>query len=120
MMNPVLPINRQREVDLYKGNYISPYERNLLVHFGMLESIHDYVFSNLEVTDNSVNYPLMISECLGNADISRNSLLEQLFECYNVPSVFIGADILMSYYSAVNYDLQRYKTENALLVQLGH
>lgn len=81
---------REKEVDIFKQNFKSPYEKNLIQHFGMMEHINDYVFSNLGISDAAINHPLIITEPVGNPDYNRNHQLEQFFECYGVKSVFLG------------------------------
>jgi len=37
----------------------------------LFENINDYVFSELGITENTVNHPLMLTECLSNPDYCR-------------------------------------------------
>lgn len=39
----------------------------------------------------------MLTECIAAPDFSRSKVLEQFFECYQVPSMLIGADALFGF-----------------------
>jgi len=49
------------------------------------------------INDSKINHPIIATECFANPDFCRSKLLEQLFECYQVPSVVLGVDALFSY-----------------------
>ncbi len=38
---------RYKDVDIFKGNFRSPFEKNIVNHFGLLENINDFVFTEL-------------------------------------------------------------------------
>jgi actin-related protein 5 len=46
---PVLVGNQLKDFDYSKLNYRSPYENNLIIHFGIMESMNDYIFSELGI-----------------------------------------------------------------------
>ena len=47
-------------------NYRSPFENNIIIHFGLLESINDYIFNELNITRDRVDHPVILSECFAN------------------------------------------------------
>lgn len=65
-----------------KLNYHVPYERNVMLHWSIMENINDYIFTELGVSGSKVDHPCMITECFANPEYTRASLVEQLFECY--------------------------------------
>ena len=38
---------KYKDIYIFKGNFRSPYEKNIIQHFGLFESINDYIFSEL-------------------------------------------------------------------------
>jgi actin-related protein 5 len=87
--------------DIFRGNYQSPYELNLIHHSGLLESINDYIFSSLGFTTTIP--PLCITECVANTEYSRSTVFEQMFECYQVPRLLVGVDSLFAlFYNTPN------------------
>lgn len=85
-----------KQVDLLKLNYRSPYQRNIVQHFGLLQSLNDYIFNQIGINDTSVNHPVMITEPAANPEYCRVNLYEQIFECYGCSSLFSGIDSLYS------------------------
>lgn len=67
------------QLDFVKNNYKSPYERNIVLHFSLLEQCNDYIFGELVRPNKRIRNPLIISEPLGNPLHCRASLLEQFF-----------------------------------------
>ncbi len=49
------------QLDLTKTNYKSPYERNLVLHFSLLEQCNDYLFGELVKPNKRIRSPLIIS-----------------------------------------------------------
>ncbi|CAK62576.1 unnamed protein product (macronuclear) [Paramecium tetraurelia] len=86
----------QWDTDVFK-NYRSPFEKNLIQHFGALEQLNDFVFEMLQAGRHGrVNHPMILTECFATTDLARMIVLEQMFECYQVPSVMLGVDALFS------------------------
>ena len=79
-----LVASKIRDVDLFKGNYRSPYERNIVQQFGLLENLNDFIFSEIGVVNSKVDHPLIITEPIANPEYCRQNILEQYFECYEV------------------------------------
>lgn len=44
---PIFVGNKLKEADFLKNNYRSPFERNIIQHFGLLENVNDYIFNEL-------------------------------------------------------------------------
>ena len=58
------------------------------MHSKSLEHIFDYIFQNLNIdTNDSVEHPLLITECLCNPNFSRDMTAELMFECYGVDKI---------------------------------
>jgi actin-related protein len=92
-----------KEVDIFKSNFQSPYERNLLYHQGAFEHLNDYLFSELRAgSGNEIGHPLIITEPCANTKNQRQSMMECLFEGYGAPSVMVGIDALWSVFSDLN------------------
>jgi len=104
--------------NLTRNNYKTPFERNVIQHFGLLENLNDYAFSELGVNDSRVNHPLIVTECFASPDYCRSRLFEQLFECYQTPSVVLGVDALFSHY--YNTIAQKELASTCLIISLGH
>lgn len=107
------------QLDFLKNNYKSPYERNIVLHFSLLEQCNDYVFGELVRPNKRIRNPLIISEPLGNPLHCRASLLEQLFECYEVDSVMIGVDALFAYFYELGCSLSRFESESTFVINMG-
>ncbi|MCQ2816325.1 MAG: hypothetical protein MJ252_03565 [archaeon] len=76
----------------------SPFEKNILTHFGTFEHLLDNIFDYLQIKDECVNHPVLITETFANLNFSRKNTSEMLFELYGVPSVCYGVDFLFSLY----------------------
>lgn len=96
------------QLDFAKSNYKSPYERNLILHFSLFEQCNDYIFSELVRPNRKIRSPLIISEPFANPIHCRTSVLEQLFECYEIESVMVGVDALFAYFYEVDCNMARY------------
>ena len=107
------------QLDFAKNNYKSPYERNLVLHFGVIEQCNDYVLGELTRPGKKIRNPLIISEPMANPQHCRSSLMEQFFECYQIERVLVGSDLLFSYFYEVDCNMNRYQAETALVVQMG-
>lgn len=111
----------QKEVDLFKANYRSPFERNIIQHYGLLENINDYIFEQLQAGQEGTYHPVIITECFANPEYCRLNLLEQFFECYSVPRLFLGVDALFSYFNNTpNLDLAVYQQKTCLLISISN
>ena len=62
------------------------------------EHIFDHIFSNLNINDNCINHPVLITESVCNLSFSRKCMTELMFELYGVPSLTYGIDMMFSYY----------------------
>ena len=107
------------QLDFVKSNYKSPYERNIILHFSLIEQCNDYIFAEFARSNKRIRSPLIITEPLGNPIHCRSSLLEQLFECYEIDSVMVGVDALFAYFFELDCSLSRYESETALVVNMG-
>lgn len=76
----------------------SPFEKNIPTHFGTQEHIFDHIFSNLNINDENVNHPILLTEPFCNLNYSRKNLTEMLFELYGIPSLYYGVDMFFSLY----------------------
>ena len=70
------------QIDLQKITYKSLYERNIILHFSLLEQCNDYIFAEMVRPYRQIRSPIIISEPFGNPIHCRTSLIEQFFECY--------------------------------------
>ncbi|CAD8146695.1 unnamed protein product [Paramecium octaurelia] len=106
----------QWDTDVFK-NYRSPFEKNLIQHSGALEQLNDFVFERLQAGKHGrVNHPIILTECFATTDLARMIVLEQMFECYQVPNVMLGVDALFSVFQD---DLEAYLKQTQLIVHLG-
>ena len=96
--SPFIVGNGIFEYEQGKINKKSPFEKNIIAHFTTQEHIFDHLFSNLNITDNNINHPVLITEPLCNLSFSRKCMTELMFELYGVPSLTYGIDMLYSYY----------------------
>ena len=86
------------EYEQGKINKKSPFEKNIIAHFSTQEHIFDHIFSNLNISDNNINHPVLITEPVCNLSFSRKCMTELMFELYGVPSLTYGIDMMFSYY----------------------
>jgi len=110
--------NKLKDFEYNKNNYKTPFERNVIQHFGLLENLNDYTFAELGVNDSRVNHPVLVTECFASPDYCRSRLFEQLFECYQTPSVVLGVDALFSHY--YNTIAQKDLGNTCIIISLGH
>lgn len=104
------------DTDIFK-NYRSPFEKNLIQHSGALENVNDFLFSRLDNgRRDRIIHPVIVTECFASTDLARNILLEQLFECYQVPRVMLGVDSLFAAYTD---DLTTYLNQTKLVIHFG-
>ena len=96
--SPFIVGNSIFEYEQGKINKKSPFEKNIIAHFSTQEHIFDHIFSNLNITDSSINHPVLITEPICNLSFSRKCMTELMFELYGVPSLTYGIDMLYSYY----------------------
>jgi actin-related protein 5 len=107
------------QLELTRNNYKSPYERNLVLHFSLLEQCNDYLLGELVRPNRRLRSPLIISEPFANPQHCRNAFLEQFFECYEIDSVMVGVDALFAYFYEVDCNMARYESETALVISMG-
>ena len=107
--SPFIVGNSIFEYEQGKINKKSPFEKNVIAHFNTQEHIFDHIFSNLNINDNSINHPILITEPVCNLSFSRKCLTELMFELYGVPSLTYGIDMMFSYYYN-NYENVKNKT----------
>ena len=96
--SPFIVGNSIFEYEQGKINKKSPFEKNVIAHFSTQEHIFDHIFSNLNINDNCINHPILITEPVCNLSFSRKCLTELMFELYGVPSLTYGIDMMFSYY----------------------
>ena len=96
--SPFIVGNSIFEYEQGKINKKSPFEKNVIAHFSTQEHIFDHIFSNLNINDNCINHPVLITEPVCNLSFSRKCMTELMFELYGVPSLTYGIDMMFSYY----------------------
>lgn len=101
------------KADPGKLNKKSPYEKNLIFHFTTQESLLDYSFKSLNINDDKVNYPVVMTEPYLNISYSRKIMNELMFELYGVPSLCLGVDFM---YSAYKNNVINNNTSNSALI----
>lgn len=97
-------------LDPSKINKKNPFEKNYIAHFGTQESVLDYVFSSLNLTD--LNHPIIITEPFLNLSYSRRVLNEMLFELYGASKLSTGVDFMFS--------SNEYLKENGIVISSGY
>ena len=107
--SPFIVGNSIFEYEQGKINKKSPFEKNIIAHFSTQEHIFDHIFSNLNINDNCINHPVLITESVCNLSFSRKCMTELMFELYGVPSLTYGIDMMFSYYYN-NYENVKNKT----------
>ena len=107
--SPFIVGNSIFEYEQGKINKKSPFEKNVIAHFSTQEHIFDHIFSNLNINDNCINHPVLITESVCNLSFSRKCMTELIFELYGVPSLTYGIDMMFSYYYN-NYENVKNKT----------
>ena len=60
--SPFIVGNSIFEYEQGKINKKSPFEKNVIAHFSTQEHIFDHIFSNLNIGDNCINHPVLITE----------------------------------------------------------
>lgn len=63
------------QLDLSKANFKSPFEKNIILHFSLLEMCNDYIFSELIRPNRPIGSPIIISEPFANPIHCRTSIL---------------------------------------------
>ena len=96
--SPFIVGNSIFEYEQGKINKKSPFEKNIIAHFSTQEHIFDHIFSNLNINDNCINHPVLITESVCNLSFSRKCMTELMIELYGVPSLTYGIDMMFSYY----------------------
>ncbi|XP_067942713.1 actin-related protein 5-like [Watersipora subatra] len=115
----IVLVGREIEnLETFRTQLKSPFDRNVVTQFDTQEVILDHVFSKLRIkSKNCVGHPVMISEPIANPNHSRKYLSELVFECYCVPSLFYYTDALGCWY----HEKQSTNDENnALVVSIGY
>ncbi|CAB44762.1 Actin-like protein arp5 [Schizosaccharomyces pombe] len=74
----------------------SPFERNVISNWDLMEQVLDYTFLKLGI--DRMEHPICMTEPLANPTYVRSTMTELLFELYNAPSVAYGIDGLFSFY----------------------
>ena len=95
----------------------TPFDRQVVTQFELEETILDYGFHHLGIEEESIAYPVLMSETLANPKSSRMSMNELLFEGYGVPKVAYGIDGLFGYFKS-HPDFAKSK-ETAMIISLG-
>ncbi|XP_031622283.1 actin-related protein 5 [Contarinia nasturtii] len=90
------------------------FDRNVVTHYYNQEQIFDDIFKHLAIdTENCVNHPIVLTECVANPNYCRQLMSELLFECYDVPAICYGIDSLFSF-------KHNNLGENGLIVSIGY
>lgn len=87
-----------RGYDFGRAAIRSPFDGNVVVNFETEEAIFDYVFDRFGFTSTLDTHPLVLTECLLNPTYSRNTMLELLFEAYEIPQVVFVPDCLAAFW----------------------
>ena len=77
--SPFIVGNSIFEYEQGKINKKSPFEKNIIAHFSTQEHIFDHIFSNLNITDNNINHPILITEPICNLSYYRKCMTELIF-----------------------------------------
>lgn len=100
-------------VDSGKMNKKSPFEKNYITNFNAQEGVFDYIFKQIGINQESVNYDIVISEPFCNLNYSRKGINELLFELYGAKSVSWCVDsFAASYFNGHD--------KNGLIVSSGY
>ncbi|KAH7442550.1 hypothetical protein KP509_03G093800 [Ceratopteris richardii] len=86
-----------RFLDFTRSSYRSAFDTNVVYQFETMECVFDYVFNRLGVDSNTIEHPVLLTECPCNPLYSRSKMAELLFETYGVPSLGLGIDGVFSY-----------------------
>eukprot|EP00466_Bigelowiella_natans_P019188 jgi/Bigna1/68101/fgenesh1_pg.5_\ len=98
--------------EAYRLRPRSPFERNVVCHFEVMELLLDYVFTSLGLGGSDrVNHPIMFTEAVCNPNYSRSRLSQLLLRCYGVPAVCYGVGDLFAY--ADHHDQSRHRGKSA-------
>ncbi|EDV91244.1 GH15134 [Drosophila grimshawi] len=105
-------------IEAVRAHLKSPFERNVITNWNHQEQIFDYIFSKMGFDgDDSIKYPIVLTEALANPNMSRRQMSELLFECYNVPAVSYGIDAL---YSWRHHQQMHKQVADALIISFGY
>ena len=101
-MDMILIGNELLDYDLSReGVTKSCFDKNVIYQKPICENTFDYIFSHIGLAnDNSINYPVMLTEPLCNPNHSRALTSELMFECYGVPALCYGVDSLLALYGS--------------------
>ncbi|KAM7270723.1 hypothetical protein ACFE04_029937 [Oxalis oulophora] len=87
-----------RFFDCTRSGPRSAFDNDVVYQFEIMEYILDFAFDRLGATGSqSIDHPILITECVCNPVWSRSKMAELLFETYGVPSVAFGVDAAFSY-----------------------
>ena len=102
-------------IEAVRFNLKTPFDRNVVTQFETQETLLDYGFAHLGLSDH-VNFPVVMTEPLANPNACRAAMSELLFEGYSVPKVAYGVDGLFSAY--FNRDRDKGLTD-CLIISIG-
>lgn len=111
--------NRIFDYEQGKIHKKSPFEKNIIAHFGTQEHIFDHIFTHLNIQSETVNHPVVFTEPFCNLTYSRKNISEMLFELYGIPSLSFGVDFL---YALYHNDIKYRETEpyNAMIISSSY
>ncbi|GAB1610173.1 actin-2 [Argonauta hians] len=76
-----------------------PIERGIITNWDDMEKIWYHIFHN-ELNVKSKEYPVLLTESLFNLKINREKTTELMFETFEVPSLYLAIQSILSLYAA--------------------
>ncbi|ODV87940.1 hypothetical protein CANARDRAFT_26117 [[Candida] arabinofermentans NRRL YB-2248] len=96
-----------------RSNIRTPFDGSMITNWDYVETLLDYSFSHLGVnSDGGVDSPVLMTEVLATPYQQRSTMMELLFETYNVPAATFGCDSLFSFHQN--------KGKTGLVIGTGH
>ncbi|KAJ3127496.1 hypothetical protein HK098_006274 [Nowakowskiella sp. JEL0407] len=93
-------------------------ESGIITNAEVLENSLDYIFHKLNIQDDHICFPIVMTEPLCNTKFSRKLASELMFEVYNASSLCFGIDSAFSFYeNQHSMDLQNL---SGLVINGGH
>lgn len=101
-------------VDWNRLTVRSAFDGAVSYHLDTQETVLDHAFAHLGINTETVNHPVLLTECLCNPATARQQTAELLFETYGVPGAGFGVDSLFSWRRNLG------SASDGLVVSSGH
>lgn len=110
-----------QNINLIRPCVRTQFERDVVVNFDLQENVFDYIFTQMNFTEDHIDSPLVLTETLCNPLTSRSNMNELLFECYGIPSLALGVDSLFSHYFNYRHSALPYMdiSSDCIIVKAG-